>query len=298
MPRWRTLILGLLTGLLVGCATGKPAFTTSWLDSWRPFHGPTGSDVVQMDVAFLERPVGDPIINKELWILADEQAIPLERKAELEENGFRVGQLGGIKPAALQNLLTSERSCINPRRLSLHAGNPTSLVLGAQIPLCRFQIKQVGQPTAVSLEQAECSLNVVPSLTNDGCVRLQFTPQVRHGETTHSPWAVDDRSGWILHNDKAAETYSALTWEITLSPNHYVIVGARAERPETLGYQCFLRRNEPVPVQRLLVIRAYRARTEPALDPSLESPEEDSSVNRTPPLALQATWTKARGSAP
>src|SRR5262249_47908590 len=118
----QAMLLGLLTALLVGCAHAPAVRPTSWLDRWRPFHGPSAADVIEVQVALVERPPGDPFLNHELWTLADEQIVPLERKALLEENGFRVGQLGGNTPARLLTLLTSEQSNVNPRRLLLHSG--------------------------------------------------------------------------------------------------------------------------------------------------------------------------------
>jgi hypothetical protein len=244
-----------------------------------------------MDVALLECPVGDPIINHELWNSVDEQVVSLERKAVLEDNGFRIGQIGGITPARLQTLLTSEKSCVNPRRLFLHADNPTSLVLGPRAAVCQFELQQRDQPAPVSLTEAECTLSVTPSLTKDGRMRLQFTPQIRYGDKRLTPQAAPDGSGLMLAEGQPTKTYSTLAWELTLAPNQYLIVGARSDRQTTLGYRCFLRTDEPIPVQRLLVIRT--SRTTP-----LESADDDTPLSRTPPLVLQAAWTKARGSCP
>ena len=82
----------LLSVVLGGCTTARPLRSTGWLDRFRRLNGPTGPDVVQMDIALLERPVGDSYINRDLWTTADEQVIALERKAQLDDNGFRVGQ--------------------------------------------------------------------------------------------------------------------------------------------------------------------------------------------------------------
>src|SRR5947209_2927371 len=116
LRRLRTVVLALLGGVS-GCLTaGQPEHPPPPFAD-RPFSGPTGGDVVQIDVAVLERPLGDRFLNRELWELADEQAITLEQKAVLDDNGFRVCQIGGLPPAGLQALLTSERSCPDPRRV-------------------------------------------------------------------------------------------------------------------------------------------------------------------------------------
>src|SRR5947199_266853 len=97
-------VLALLAGALAACVAGQPERSLSRLGP-AGLGGPAGADVVQIDVALVERPPGDRYVNGELWQLADEQGVTLERKAVLEENGFRVGQVGGLPPAGLQALL-------------------------------------------------------------------------------------------------------------------------------------------------------------------------------------------------
>ena len=298
MRRRQAPVLGLLIGLLVGCASDKPVHSSAWFERWRPFRGPAAADVIQMEVSLVERAPGDSFINQELWALADEQIIPLERKAVLEENGFHIGQLGGNTPAGLLTLLTSERSNVNPRGHFVHAGQSTRVVLGPTAPLFSFRIQQDGEPADVCVGKAQCAFNMVASLTSDGRTRLQFTPQIRHGEKMLAPRAAADGSGFVLQEEWPTQSYSSLGWEVTLAANQYVVVGARSDRPETLGYQCFVRRGESLPVQRLLVIRTRRMAAPSPSETLVDSSDEESSPGRAAPLALQAAWTKARGSAP
>jgi hypothetical protein len=298
MRQEQALVLGLLTGLIAGCANDRPVRPISWLDRWRPFHGSAAADVIEVRVALVERPPDDPFINEDLWTLADEQIIPVERKAALEENGFRIGQVGGNTPAGLLTLLTSGRSNVNPRCLYVHSGHAFPVALGPIAPSCSFRIQQDGEPANVSVDKAQCVFNVVPSLTSDGRTRLQFTPQVHYGEKALVPRAAEDGSGFVLQEEWPTKSYACLAWEVTLAANQYVVVGTRSDGPETLGYQCFLRRNESVPVQRLLVIRTCRLTAPSPSEILAESSDEDISPSRTPPLALQAAWTKVRGSGP
>src|SRR5262249_52482771 len=165
MGQRQALVLGLLSGLLVGCANEGPVRAGAWLDRWRPFHGSAGVDVIELRVSLVERLPGDPFINQELWTLADEQIIPLERKAALEENGFRVGQIGGNTPAGLLTLLTSGRSNVNPRGLFVHAGQSTSTVLGPMSQTCSFSVRQDGQDASMHLANAQCAFDVVPTFS-------------------------------------------------------------------------------------------------------------------------------------
>jgi len=283
------LLLGLWTMLLGGCVSGgSPLTSTSWLPPGQPFQGPHGPNVVQMETALLEGPVGDPFFNQDLWTLTDDQVVDLDRKALLQANGLRVGQVGGLTPARLQALLTSNRSCINPRFIQMRAEHSTRLSVGPPLPVCRFQIRPDEPAAPVRLEQAECTFVVVPSLLPGGQVRLRFTPEIPHGQPLLLPQPAD-RAAWVLGKQQPTGSFPGLSWEVTLAPNEFVIVGGCYDRPETLGHQFFIRTGETPPRQRLLVIRTARPAVGSLLDSS--TPTETSDL-RSPPLALQAAWPK------
>jgi hypothetical protein len=285
----RVVALVLVVGTLSGCL-GSESSGRKWIANWRPFQGVQGPDVVQMDVALLEVPVGDRYVNDELWGLADEQVVSLETKARLEDNGLRVGQVSAAPPAGLHELLTSGRSSPNPRRVQLHSGKPSPpQLLGPAREHLHFELRLGGPSETVELKQALAGLVVVPTLTEDGRTRLRFTPQVRHAAEGGLPWKPRaDLAAWTLQSGHAEETYAGLRWEVTLAPGEYVVIGARFDRPGTLGHETFVRADEPVPVQRLLVIRTAR----PA--PSVSA----ATHGKAPPLALQANWSSVRGACP
>lgn len=280
-------VLALLAGALAGCFTGQSERSLSRLGP-AGLGGPAGEDGVQIDVAVIERPLGDRYLNGELWQLADEQGVTLERKAVLEENGFRVGQVGGLLPAGLQGLLTSPRSCPDPHRLSVRAGNPTAVTLGPVWRACRFEVRQGAAAAAVELADAQCLLEIVPTLTDDGRTTLRFTPHIRHGRPLMVPRPTQGPDGyrrWECVSRQAEEAYTLLSWELTVAPNEYVVVGTHLNKRNSLAQCCFI----DAGVQRLLVLRTGRAL--PAL------PADEDFV-RVPPIALQAAMCTARGKAP
>jgi hypothetical protein len=250
--------------------------------------GPAGEDVVQLDVSLLERPCGDPQVNQALWDLADEQVVDPDCKRVLRENGFRVCTVGGLPPAGLQGLLSSPRSCPEPHRVCTHAGSPAPLTLGAPWKRCAFRLRQDGGATDVSFEDAQCLLEVVPALADEGRVTLRFTPHVKHGSASIVPRAERDPGGalrWGMEARQPEESYAWLAWELTVAPDEYVIVGARLDGPDTLAHRCFLpAAGEGPRRQRLLVLRCARA------------PAGEKSYGRSAPLAVQATRPAARGS--
>jgi hypothetical protein len=239
--------------------------------------GPAGSDVVVMEVAVLETTIGDQYVNEDLWNTAIEQTLPAETRTMLEENGLRAGLMVGRPPDFLQ-ILTSEKTNPNPRRLHRRLGDPTAMTLGGQRSHCEFQIVSDGKTQTIALPQAQCILQIQAVPNNDHKLQLQFTPQIQHGE--HSPWSQLTATVGLAKNP--IETYSALSWEMALDLNEYIVIGARIDHAKSLGAEFFIDRSEQRPVQRLLAIRAGQ----------LPGRTDDNPSSPTIPLASQA----ARGS--
>src|SRR6185437_4021786 len=299
MRRWLAMLVALGIGALGGCYSSQPERSTARLHA-PPLAGLVGDDVIFIDVAVIERPLGDSFVNRELWnetdeqiIRADggEQAVSLERKTVLETNGFRVCQVSGqLPPAKLLALLLSPRSC-QPHRLQLHAGNETTIPLGPLWPHCRCQLAHDGQIVPVDFPKGQCQLKVTPSLTDDGRIRLHFTPHIKHGELKTVFKPLQDAAGvlrWGRQEQQAEELYPWLSWTITVAPNDYVVLGTPLDKGETLGEQFFLSGAENPGNQYLLVLRTAHVPTPP-------NPAE-ARFGRSPPLALRVNMTAARGS--
>jgi hypothetical protein len=293
MRRGWALLLALLLAPLNGCFTVQPEQSITRHDAQMPFAAPDNDDLVVMEIALLEGNVNDAYLNGPLWDFVDETA-NAERKTLLHDNGFRMGHLGPTPPDRLIDLMTAERNQANVRQRRLPAGNPAALPIGSTWTQCRYELKKDGQAIPIELDKAQCVLEVVPSLAKDGATTLTFTPVVRHGDTEWLPRPIQDPSGvmrWDLQaQQQPSERYPWLSWELTVMPNEYVVVGTESDRAGTLGQRTFLNTESLAPVQRLLVMRVVRA-------PRGECQTEDQG-KRAPPLALQAVWTTIRGIAP
>ena len=98
--------------LVCGC-TGMSAFTGP-TTSMKPATGPFGPDAVGLEVAVIEVPVGDRYVNSGLWATIDEQVVNLDHKAALDDNGLRVGLIGGMRPSAVRR--PAEVAAVQPGR--------------------------------------------------------------------------------------------------------------------------------------------------------------------------------------
>jgi hypothetical protein len=287
------LVVALCGGLLVGCFTAAPTRTLSLYGRRPTFEGPTGADVVHLLVALIERPVGDHAINQEIWQLADEQSVDLEHKVVLHDNGLRMGQFGSCPPASLNDMIRSHRSCLNPKCISMRAGNPTTVLLGPTQPHFSFQLVDSDQTTTIDLDQAQCQLQVTPTLTKDGKTRLEFAPCIRHGQPSMTPRPIQDPGGtlrWNMMWQKPTESYAQLNWQQTVCDSDWVVIGTFLDKQGTLGQRCFIETEMPPPVQRLLVLRALRTGQD-------NLPPEDC-LSKSPSIAAQASQTTVRGTPP
>jgi hypothetical protein len=264
MRRWGAGVLVLVCVCLGGCLSGDPEHPAVVLDHFHLARPTLGPDGAMLDFTLIERPLGDHFLNDELWTNTDCQVVGLEKKAVLDDNGICVGQVIGMNPAKLQELIESTRYCVNSRRQILPAGKSTAVALGPPVARCDFRVHAADGAHDVDLEQGQCSLTIVPALTNDGRVRVKFTPQVLYGSMLPSFQVAPDHTGFQYQCKRPSKTYDALSWEVTLAPNQFLIVGTRIDddAPEdaarSLGSQCFLVEQGGAFTQRILVIRTAR----------------------------------------
>jgi hypothetical protein len=264
MRRWGAGVLVVVCLCLGGCLSGEQGHTSAMLSRMHIPHTTLGPDGALVDIVLVERPLGDPFLNGELWTNTDCQVVGLEKKALLDDNGFCVGQVIGMNPAKLQNLIQSNRYCVTSRRQLLPAGTPTTVAMGPPQARCEFRVKTDDGNHDIDLDQGQCTICIVPSLTNDGRTRLKFTPQVLYGSTVPDIQVAPDRLNFLYQWKRPNKIYDALSWEVTLAPNQYLVIGTHFDEnvpedaPQSLGSQCFLQDGSGGFKQRILVIRTTR----------------------------------------
>lgn len=242
-------------------------------------------DTITLDLAVIERPMEDPFLDHELWTSTDEMVVSFERKRVLNANGFRFGQVVGLTPSGLQTLLRSERYCLTRRRRVLPEGKTMTQVMGPVYSQAVFTVHEEESKAPHSLDQARFCLDIVPTRTKEGHIKLSFAPRVETGERM-LPFQPDlERSTWTIVVDKPSRSFPGLNWDVTVEPNRFIVLGALSDRPETLGHATFTDR-EGGRVRRLLVIRASC----PAQASPMGTDEDGLPPGAPLPLALQAAY--------
>ena len=293
-PSWLILIALVWIICLGGCTVlPEPAQQTSWLKSQHPLNAAMEGEVVLLDVRILERPLGDPFINQELWQHTDELVVDLDRKATVEDNGFRVGQIVGMTPGKFQDLLKSQRYCVDPRRHVVPSGHSITPYLAPVRARAEFVLQEGKQSHEVLLERARFGLEVKATLTGDGKTRLSFIPKVENGEAT-LPFQPDpEQQAWTIRVDRPCRSYPELSWDVVLAPGEYLVIGAILPKEKSLGHRSFVH-EEGNSVQRLLVLCTGKAPS--AADTGEHALEGISRGHPSPCLAVQASMTAVRAS--
>lgn len=250
--------------------------------------GMEGRDVLSLNLGIIEVSPGDPYINEDLWKLVDESGHDLERKAILEENSLRAGTLGGQIPSEFQKLLTSPKTCVYHRVVQTRFGYPIKKPIGADYAQCQLELIRDGRLTTREYLEAEICMEITAEDAPDQKIRLKVIPTIRHGALEMEPRSVTHPSGfkhWEIIPKNNEESLGWLNFEMLLAPGEFGIIGCVMGEPASLGERAFLNRSKSFPMQRLLVVRAIRARA----DESAFLEEMDGPL----PIASQAVSTAA-----
>ncbi len=245
---------------------------------------PAGS--MQLDVMYVERPVGDRLLGRELWQHVDEvAAMDADARRTLRQTGLRVGIVGATPPVALQRMLglksdfTYEPDAEQAKQLAgrhffLLSGGETDVQISQPYPECSLDLHTEEASVPLRLENAVCKFRVRASRLQEGWARLEFVPQLLHGEGRQRYVAGEE--GWRLQSGQQTETLFRQRFDVKLGTGEMAVITAADDAPGTLGHLFFrgpaaLRRppdpengsaaDEPATptteyaVQRLLIVR-------------------------------------------
>jgi hypothetical protein len=212
---------------------------------------------VYLESVLLERPLGDPFLDRELW----EAALPVgsqESRVLLAENGLRAAVLSGNPPQKFQTMLESDSEAVNPRGLTFASRREEVLPTSGPHAECEFRLLAdlARERTAVSLDRARCGILVRPEAAEDGRVKVACEPQIQHGQRRELLRPSEDGTGWVKFEEVPLARYQPLAFEVTLGRNEFLLVGWRADQPGTLGQALFGVEAGGQARQRVLVVRA------------------------------------------
>ena len=223
-------------------------------------------DAVQLEILFVDRPANDALLGDSLWKQVDQIAgMSADIRGTLRENGWRVGHASSHPPKALEQLLEmssgrpevidSERRLVG-RRVALAAGGNLPIDLTELQPELRIRANADG--ITKSYSNVRCILNVQIDREQDGWVRLNFTPEVHHGQNWLRPVAT--QLDWTRRRGQLVEPLFDQKFSLSLNVGEMAIITAEGNDKETAGHSFFRSIHESGGLQRLLVVRVANMR--------------------------------------
>ncbi|HVK18271.1 MAG TPA: hypothetical protein VM533_15120 [Fimbriiglobus sp.] len=249
-------LMVLVCAAATGCLfRGSDARSAGWYDRVRSM---TGSGLAVRTV-LIERPAGDPYLSRDLWASAG-KPLSHEQSALLARNGLRVGVLTGMVPGEFEQLVTSEQAAVNPMHRTMQPSKPKVVPVNGPLERCSYRAFHdlAADPTPSELFTAECGLSVTVRPGEGDRVTLVCEPQVQHGDKQAWLKPSADGTEFTRRDAKPLEAFPTLSFEVTLGPQDYLLVGPADEPADTLGQAFFYSVTENRARQRVLVIRALR----------------------------------------
>jgi hypothetical protein len=259
--------------IFAACAVGctSSAISTRNKSPLAPFK--PSLETSTFDVSFVRHEYKLPALNEELWTQVDETAIPADVRSALLKNGLRAGVITGAVPLSIESLISSQtqsaplstespaavatppESAPTISRRTLHVlPNQRSELLASDVyERLNLLVREENEGTGHEYFKARCALAVTATPLGDGRVRLAIVPEVQHGEARQQ-YRGDDGM-WRVDSSRPKVTLNTMAIEIVLAPDQSIVLGARADRPASVGHYFF---TEPVAgelEQKLLLIR-------------------------------------------
>lgn len=216
-------------------------------------------DGIELEVYFVERPSEDPIVGESLWSEVNEiNGFDPQTQSRLQQAGIRCGITGSTPPSSIRALVSAQeirnaaqRTRIQP--VTLISGRDAELEAAVVTQPFRLAPTGPGGRETTQYEAARCVLRVSGERVQEGWVRLEFLPEIHHGN--HQVRTVPTDHAWELKQSQQIDPLYEQRFVAELNIGEMVIIGATGAGRDTVG-RYFFRGGEPQPnTERLVIVR-------------------------------------------
>ncbi len=211
-------------------------------------------DAIVLEVSFVERPVGDPLLGNRLWDELDTiSTLDPTVLTSLRRNGFRFGVAGSEPPRSLLAAMGVVGGRYNGHRYSQRSGQAVPIETWPWYATCRIKFDEAGEPRQQTYENARCVFRVTPERLQDGWVRVEFIPEIHHGEMKLR--AVPGDQDWQQIPSQLIDPLFDERFSVELNLGETVVLSASGDDPESVGHHFFRGGTTGHKLQRLLIVR-------------------------------------------
>jgi hypothetical protein len=220
----------------------------------------------QLEVAFVERPVGDRAINEETWRAVDEHSIPDETRRVLAANGLRIGRIIGTLPPELESILKAPAPHhIEPAVFLREEREPAEIMARTSVPETSLLLNREDRVFGKDFEAASGWFRVSAEHEGAQGVRLQITPEIHHGPIRRDWQALSTSGGYVpqqfkINDGQQADMFRDLGVSLSLQSGQVAVIGCDISQLRSLGSFLLSNREDQddQAVQRIILIWARR----------------------------------------
>jgi hypothetical protein len=242
-------------------------------------------DALQIDVAFVERPVGDPLLGNSLWNDIDQVAgFDSNELQALKQLGLLMGNAGASPCKALERMLSetvdpldaaAAGNCMPLKKQTFCLrSSEASPIETNEVARCTIDVPLLTGDKEKTYENFKSVLRLTAIRLQDGWARLDFVPEIHHGVERLRPIA-SLGAGWQPRESQEIDTLPQ-RFSVKLHVGEMAVITAGPERPRCFGHHAFVRDDAKTgPVQRVLVVRlSNMSRIDPVYSTANVSPSK------------------------
>lgn len=282
----RALLIAAIPIALAGCLSDGNR--SRWLDPIPLLGGSTDPDTALLQYVIIERTAGTEDINRRAWDRVDEQVLSFETREALETAGLRAGTTTESAPGVLRKLIDDPRTSWGHRARTFALDKPAPLPVSGVLQRAEFSMPTAnGGTIQFNREGAVLGFDITVRRGSEGKVLCKIVPRVKyHDPSQILPADAGDRG-------LSTESFPAAGFELAILPTEYIVIGTDSYWEGSFGHAAFVSDKEERQVQRMLVLKATRSKSESQSQLPITT---SSKQVEAPPLAVQAAT--ARGAMP
>lgn len=216
-------------------------------------------DAIELEVFFVERPLGDPLFGDSLWRELDQiSTVSPQSRSRLFQAGIRFGVAGSSPPDSLRALASAsdaraEGPALRNQVLPLFAGQEGTLEVAVLSE--PFEVIAAGpnEQRPRQYDFGRCVIRVSGEQTQEGWVRLHFQPEIHHGQEATRP--VASEQDWQYQKSQSVDRFLEHHFDVELNQGEVIVLGATGDAANSLGGRFFRGLRDATPVERLLIVR-------------------------------------------
>ncbi|MCA8999460.1 MAG: hypothetical protein KDA80_20865 [Planctomycetaceae bacterium] len=215
-------------------------------------------DAIDLEVYFIDRRIGDPLIGSALWgSLQEISSLSPETRHQLTSDGFRFAMSPSRPPSFMQSLISDSDDTdiarrVSKRRYTLESGKETWLMV-SEIPDGTAIVQENdGILESMNLVNGQALLRVQAERVEDGWTKLTVIPEIRYG--LHALRAQPTDEGFVYQQGQKSLVFYEDRLSAELNLGEIVILGLSPEAPDALAKH-FFRSDVSRGIERLILIR-------------------------------------------